>query len=84
MFYVINHVMMFQVLGSAPCSHKEDDTRIILYFYAVKHVDIITAAIIVSLFNDIEEDKLWIAFWNCKRFRYESIPDLSNVLGIER
>ncbi|CAC5362286.1 ADGRB1 [Mytilus coruscus] len=78
---------------TAPCSHEEADTRIKMHVSdAVKHrlnlvmtrtVDTDVAVIAVSLFRDIGADELWLAFGSGKSFRYISIDDLSNALGIE-
>ncbi|CAC5372613.1 unnamed protein product [Mytilus coruscus] len=75
------------------CSHKDADTRIMVHVSdAVKHglkrvmirtADTDVAVIAVSLFHEIGADELRLAFGSGKSFRYISIHDLSNALGIE-
>ena len=49
----------------------------------IRTFDTDVAVIAVSLFSDLGADKLWLAFGSGKSFRYISIHDLSNTLGIE-
>ncbi|CAC5391639.1 unnamed protein product [Mytilus coruscus] len=81
------------VSNLASCSHEEADTRIMVHLSdAVKHglkrvmirtVDTDVAVIAVSPFRKIGADELWLAFGSGKSFRYISIHELSNALGIE-
>ncbi|CAC5385431.1 unnamed protein product [Mytilus coruscus] len=65
--------------------HVSDAVKHGLKRVMIRTVDTDVAVIAVSLFrDDIGADEPWLAFGSGKSFRYISIHDLPNALGIER
>ena len=78
----------------APCSHEETDTRMLLHSkdaakqgmrnILLRTVDTDVLVIAVSVFHQLNVETLWIAFGVGKHFRYISIHDLVNTMGLRR
>ncbi|XP_071135420.1 uncharacterized protein [Mytilus edulis] len=82
------------MLGLAPCNQEEADTRIMVHIadaikeghtrVMIRTVDTDVVVIVVSCFHAINAAEIWVAFGTGKHFRYISIHELANTLGLEK
>ena len=74
------------VTNLAPCSHEEDDTRLLLHVadavkkghrkLCVRTVDTDDVVLAIAKFNQINPDELWLAFGLKSNFRYIPIHEI--------
>ena len=77
----------------APCTHKEEDTRMILHAkdaaqtaknIMIRTVDTDVVAIAMAYFQDLTVDSLWIGFGTGKHFHYIAVHELANTIGPDK
>ena len=82
------------VVGLAPCTHEEADTRIMLHLedvarekyntLMIRTVDTDVVILAIATVQHLSLSELWIAFGTGKNFRYLAIHEIARALGPEK